>query len=129
MQAKRTRANVVLLDCCRQYIPRTRAFGAENLDPELMRGLNPQAPKGTIIGFAGDERMFASDGFGSNGLYTSHLKDYLGNDSEDIETNLRLTGAAVEADPNNTGIPPHGPQKPKIRNNLTKPIFLFDNCV
>ena len=48
MQAKRTRVNVVLLDCCREYVPSeyeiTRAIGAEKLDPELMRGLNPQAP-------------------------------------------------------------------------------------
>jgi len=121
MEAKKTRVNVILLDCCRELITReiTRS-DVEHLDPDKMGALNPRAPEGTIIGFACDEYMMASDGFGSNGLYTSHLEDHLGDNLQDIETNLKLTGEDVEEDPHNrTG------QKPRIKSNLTKQIFLF----
>lgn len=122
MEAKKTRVNVILLDCCRELLPHELARAdVEQLDQAAMRALNPRAPEGTIIGFACDEHMLASDGFGSNGLYTSHLKDHLGNSLRDIETTLRLTGKGVEKDPHNTiG------QKPRIKSNLTKEFVLFN---
>jgi hypothetical protein len=122
MEAKKTRVNVILLDCCRELLPHELARAdVEQLDAAAMSALNPRAPEGTIIGFACDEHMLASDGFGSNGLYTSHLKDHLGNSLKDIETNLRLAGKGVEEDPHNTLA-----QKPRIKSNLTKDLFLFN---
>ncbi len=67
MESARNRVNVVILDACRN-----NPFGREfrNVTPGLAV---VDAPYNTLIAFATAPGAVASDGSGSNGLYTEHL--------------------------------------------------------
>lgn len=60
--------NIVILDACRNnpYVSKTRSLSRGLAQPE-------EAPKGSILAFATAPGKTASDGDGSNGLYTQEL--------------------------------------------------------
>ena len=67
MESAKSRVNLVILDACRNnpFVRNTRS---------LANGLAPmEAPIGTLIAFATSPGQVASDGSGSNGLYTEYL--------------------------------------------------------
>lgn len=74
--------NIVILDACRNnpFAKRFRSMGAAR------GGLAPMdAPRGAFIAFATSPGSVASDGAGSNGVYTKHLLE-----------NMRTPGLPVE---------------------------------
>jgi len=68
MDSAKNRINMVILDACRDN-PFARSFRSGS------RGLASveQAPSGTLVAYATSPGSTASDGTGSNGLYTEQL--------------------------------------------------------
>ncbi len=79
MEDAKNRVNVVVLDACRNNpFIKTRSLKT--------RGLAPMdAPSGSLVAFSTAPGTEASDGSGSNGLYTKHLM-----------SNLKVPGLTVE---------------------------------
>jgi uncharacterized caspase-like protein len=72
MDAANNGLNVVILDACRNN-PFARSFRS------AAQGLaQMDAPSGTLIAFATAPGSVASDGEGSNGVYTKHLIEHMG---------------------------------------------------
>lgn len=69
--------SIVILDCCRTNIERTRGSNKNSIS-------NFIAPQGTFIAFATSPGEGASDGSGSNGVYTESLCRYI------YEENLKI---------------------------------------
>ena len=71
MKSAGTRLNIVILDACRDN-PFERSFRSS------ARGLaRMKAPVGSIVAYSTAPGSVASDGKGSNGLYTSKLMKYI----------------------------------------------------
>lgn len=89
MESARNGMNIVILDACRNN-PFGRSFRSS------ARGLaRMDAPTGTVIVYATAPGAVASDGAGNNGLFTSHLLNYMRTPNIDISEVLRLTRVAV----------------------------------
>lgn len=74
MEYAGTKVNIIILDACRNnpFIEEQRSENPTN------EGLAPMdAPAGTFIAYATSPNKTASDGSGSNGLYTEELLKYL----------------------------------------------------
>lgn len=81
MQDADSSANIILLDACRNnpFARSWRNGGAKG-------GLGTmKAPSGTFIGFAAQPGEVASDGYGSNGLYTEGILTYITNPNLSID--------------------------------------------
>jgi len=85
MESARNGLNILLLDACRNN-PYQRSFRSST------RGLaRMDAPVGTIIAYATAPGKVASDGQGSNGLFTRFLLKHMKTKGIDISEVLRLT--------------------------------------
>ncbi len=99
MGSARNRANVVILDACRDNPfsgdGRTGAGGLSQLD----------APTGSLIAFATAPGRVASDGKGTNGLYTQHLLANIERGATPIEEVFKRVRLGVRLDSNSAQIP------------------------
>lgn len=97
--AARNRTNVVILDACRDNPfasdGRKGAGGLSQLD----------APTGSLIAFATAPGMVASDGKGSNGLYTQHLLANMERPGTPIEEVFKRVRLGVRLDSNGAQVP------------------------
>lgn len=95
----RNRANVVILDACRDNPfsgdGRSGAGGLSQLD----------APTGSLIAFATAPGRVASDGKGANGLYTQHLLANIERGATPIEDVFKRVRLGVRVDSNGAQIP------------------------
>lgn len=124
LEAKRTKLNLFLLDCCRtfQYEDEARDTG-EKIVMKEKKSFNFDPADGTCISFATQPDSYASDGKvltkvpdthmlndgKGHGLYTAALKRHLATPDIDVDVMLRRVGREVEE---TSG----GKQKP-YRNN------------
>lgn len=95
MEGAKTTLNIVILDACRNN-PFERRFRGSNGGLASM-----DAPKGTLIAYATGPGRVASDGGGSNGLYTSEILKVIeepGLRIEDVFKRVRLNVARVTND-------------------------------
>ncbi|MEO5374786.1 MAG: SUMF1/EgtB/PvdO family nonheme iron enzyme [Alphaproteobacteria bacterium] len=95
MTAAQTRVNVVILDACRNN-PFERRFRAVGGGLAQMN-----APRGTIVAYATAPGKVASDGAGSNGLYTSELLKAMsvpGMKVEEVFKQVRVAVAQASSD-------------------------------
>ena len=92
MESARNRVNVVILDACRN-----NPFGREfrNVTPGLAV---VDAPYNTLIAFATAPGAVASDGSGSNGLYTQHLLASLARPGLRLEDMFKQVRTGVRQD-------------------------------
>jgi uncharacterized caspase-like protein len=89
MESARNRVNVMILDACRN-----NPFGRELRN--VMPGLAVvDAPYNTLIAFATAPGAVASDGSGSNGLYTRHLLQSLASPGLGLEDVFKRVRTAV----------------------------------
>ena len=75
MKSAGNRMNIIILDACRDnpFLERTRSFNQPIITKGALAKID--APYGTYIAFATAPGSRASDGDGSNGLYTEALKE------------------------------------------------------
>lgn len=93
MSAAGTQCNIVILDACRNT-PLART--ARTRDISTSGGLSEMnPPAGSLIAFATDAGRTASDGVGSNGLYTEELLKYMLTPGLTIEQVFKKTRAGV----------------------------------
>lgn len=93
--------NIVILDACRSNPFRSWARGL-TMDEQGFSAINPSS--GTIIGFATHEGATASDGNGTNGLYTEELVKQM-TIPQPIESVFKKTRVEVEKKSNYTQSP------------------------
>ena len=99
MMDARSRVNLVILDACRNN-PFERSFRA------LGGGLaQMNAPQGTMIAYATAPGKVASDGAGTNGLYTQELLKAMRRPGLKVEEVFKEVRVAVSAASNNNQIP------------------------
>lgn len=99
MEAANNSLNIVILDACRNN-PFKKFRG-------LARGglAAMQAPKGSLIAFATSPGAVASDGAGSNGVYTKYLLDNLRTPGIQVEQMFKRVRSGVIAETENQQIP------------------------
>jgi uncharacterized caspase-like protein len=99
MTGARNRANLVILDACRDNPfaadARRGAGGLSQLD----------APNGSLIAFATAPGAVASDGKGANGLYTQHLLANIERPGTPIEEVFKRVRLGVRLDSNGNQVP------------------------
>lgn len=104
--------NILLLDACR-----TNTFPSFSRD--IVKGLtNVEAPTGSIVVFATQPGTVASDGTGSNGLFTSKLLKYINEPGLNIGDVLKK----VKKDVN---VESQGKQTPSVVDNSIGGDFYF----
>ncbi|GHM98642.1 hypothetical protein WSM22_01320 [Cytophagales bacterium WSM2-2] len=104
--------NIFLLDACR-----TNNFTSFSRD--IVKGLaNVESPKGSIVVFATQPGTVASDGTGTNGLFTSKLLKYINEPNLNISDMLRK----VKRDVNDES---EGRQLPSVVDNSLGGEFYF----
>ncbi|MEY3251643.1 MAG: hypothetical protein RL227_616, partial [Pseudomonadota bacterium] len=92
MESARNGNNLLILDACRNN-PFARSFRSS------AQGLAPMdAPVGTLVAFATAPGSVASDGTGSNGLYTAHLLREMRTPGAKIEDVFKRVRASVRKD-------------------------------
>lgn len=99
METARNRINVVILDACRDnpFARSTRSGGG---------GLTQvDAPIGSVVAFATAPGSVASDGKGSNGLYTQHLLANIERPGMPIEEVFKRVRLGVRLDSNGMQVP------------------------
>lgn len=110
MEESRNRANIVILDACRNNpfkgLFRSTSTGLSKMD----------APKGTLIAYATSPDAVAADGTGRNSPYTKHLIEALKVKDITIEQALKLVARAVNRE---TG----GQQIPWIASSMLDDIY------
>ncbi len=99
MEAARSRVNIVILDACRNN-PFSRSFRSASQGLAQM-----EAPVGSYLAFATAPAMVASDGNGSNGLYTQHLLDAMRVPGLKIEEVFKKVRVKVMADSEGKQVP------------------------
>ena len=99
METSRNPLNVVILDACRNN-PFARSFRSNSQGLAQM-----DAPSGTLLAFATSPGSVASDGSGSNGLYTKHLLTNLDTPGLAIEQMFKRVRISVMKDTVNKQIP------------------------
>ncbi|MBS1681901.1 MAG: caspase family protein [Bacteroidetes bacterium] len=113
LNSSNSNLNIFLLDACRtnNFVSFTR---------DLAKGLaSVEAPKGSIVVFATQPGTVASDGTGSNGLFTSKLLKYINEPDLDISDVLRK----VKRDVNTES---EGKQLPSVVDNSIGGEFYFN---
>ncbi len=110
MEESRNRANIVILDACRNNpfkgLFRSASTGLSKMD----------APKGTFIAYATSPDSVAADGTGRNSPYTKHLIEALKVKDIPIELAFKQVGKAVNKE---TG----GQQTPWISSSLLDDLY------
>ena len=99
MESAGNGTNLMILDACRNN-PFARSFRSAS------QGLAPmEAPVGTLVAFATAPGAVASDGTGSNGLYTQHLLSAMRRPGAKVEDVFKQVRAAVRRDSQGKQIP------------------------
>ncbi|MFM7506766.1 MAG: caspase domain-containing protein, partial [Rubrivivax sp.] len=99
MESAGNGTNLMILDACRNN-PFARSFRS------AAQGLAPmEAPVGTLVAFATAPGAVASDGTGSNGLYTQHLLSAMRRPGAKVEDVFKQVRAAVRRDSQGKQIP------------------------
>lgn len=99
METAKNRVNVVILDACRDNpFARSSRSGAGGLS-------QMDAPIGSLLAFATSPGAVASDGKGSNGLYTQHLLANIERPGMSIEEVFKRTRLGVRLDSNGQQVP------------------------
>jgi tetratricopeptide (TPR) repeat protein len=102
METAKNRVNVVILDACRDNpfagVARSSRSGAGGLS-------QMDAPIGSLLAFATSPGAVASDGKGSNGLYTQHLLANIERPGMSIEEVFKRTRLGVRLDSNGQQVP------------------------
>jgi uncharacterized caspase-like protein len=99
MESAGNGTNIVILDACRNN-PFARSFRSARQGLAQM-----DAPVGTIVAFSTAPGSVASDGTGSNGLYTSHLLAALKRPGQKVEDVFKQVRMAVLRDSGNKQVP------------------------
>ena len=110
MEESRNRANIVILDACRNN-PFKGLFRSPSMGLTKM-----EAPKGTFIAYATSPDSVAADGTGRNSPYTKHLIEALRMKDIPIEQAFKLVARAVNRE---TG----GQQTPWISSSLLDDFY------
>ena len=113
LEAARTRANIVILDACRNN-PFVRTFRSSRAGLAQM-----DAPVGTLIAFATAPGSEARDGDGEFGTYTKHLLRQLPTPDVPVEIVLRRVREAVTAETKDRQVP--------WESSSLKGDFVFNN--
>jgi Caspase domain len=92
MEAAGNGANIMILDACRNN-PFTRSTRSGQAGLAQM-----DAPVGTLVAFATSPGAVASDGAGSNGLYTQHLLEAMRKEGSKVEDVFKQVRANVRRD-------------------------------
>jgi Caspase domain len=92
MEAAGNGANIMILDACRNN-PFTRGTRSGQAGLAQM-----DAPVGTLVAFATSPGAVASDGAGSNGLYTQHLLEAMRKEGSKVEDVFKQVRANVRRD-------------------------------
>lgn len=99
MESAGNGTNLMILDACRNN-PFARSFRS------AAQGLAPmEAPVGTLVAFATAPGAVASDGTGSNGLYTQHLLSAMRRPGAKVEDVFKQVRAAVRRESQGKQIP------------------------
>lgn len=99
MDAAGNGTNIMILDACRNN-PFARSFRS------AQQGLAPMdAPVGTLVAFATAPGAVASDGVGSNGLYTHHLLAALREPGIKVEDVFKRVRSSVRRDSKDKQVP------------------------
>jgi tetratricopeptide (TPR) repeat protein len=99
METARNRINVVILDACRDNpFARSSRSGGGGLT-------QVDAPIGSVVAFATAPGSVASDGKGSNGLYTQHLLANIERPGMPIEEVFKRVRLGVRLDSNGSQVP------------------------
>jgi uncharacterized caspase-like protein len=99
MESARNRLNIMILDACRNN-PFARKFRSAASGLAQM-----DAPSGTLIAFATAPGSVASDGTGSNGLYTEHLLKHMATPGLPVEQLFKRVRIDVTRDTKDKQIP------------------------
>ena len=99
MEAAGNGANIMILDACRNN-PFTRSTRSGQAGLAQM-----DAPVGTLVAFATSPGAVASDGAGSNGLYTQHLLDAMRKEGSKVEDVFKQVRANVRRDSQGKQVP------------------------
>ena len=113
MDAARNNMNLVILDACRNN-PYARSFRSAS---QGLATLN--APSGTFIAYATAPGSVASDGTGSNGLYTGELIKHMKSPGMKLEEVFKQVRASVQEKSN-------GAQVPWDASSLTGDFFFVE---
>ena len=101
MEDSRAKVNIVILDACRDN-PFERSWGRGT----SQRGLTTMsAPSGSLIAYSTSPGKTASDGDGTNGLYTYALLEHIGSKKTSIMTMFQQVRKDVMTKSNNEQIP------------------------
>jgi uncharacterized caspase-like protein len=92
MDSANNRLNVVILDACRNN-PFARSFRSASSGLAEMK-----APSGTLVAFATSPGSVASDGEGTNGVYTKHLVQHMSREGVSIEQVFKQVRIGVMRD-------------------------------
>jgi tetratricopeptide (TPR) repeat protein len=102
METAKNRVNVVILDACRD----NPFAGVARSNRSSAGGLSQMdAPIGSLLAFATSPGAVASDGKGSNGLYTQHLLANIERPGMPIEEVFKRTRLGVRLDSNGQQVP------------------------
>lgn len=113
MEAAANGANLMILDACRNN-PFARSFRSS------VQGLaQMEAPVGTLVAFATAPGSVASDGQGSNGLYTQHLLTAIRTPGTKVEDVFKQVRAAVRRES-------QGKQVPREVTSLEGDLYVVD---
>ncbi len=99
MESAGAATNLLILDACRNN-PFARSFRSASQGLAQM-----DAPVGTLVAFATAPGSVASDGQGSNGLYTQHMLEALRRPGLKVEDVFKQTRAAVRRDSQGKQVP------------------------
>lgn len=99
METAGNSTNLMILDACRNN-PFARSFRSSSQGLAQM-----DAPVGTLVAFATAPGAVASDGQGSNGLYTQHLLRAMSKPGLKVEDVFKQTRSAVRAESQGKQIP------------------------
>jgi uncharacterized caspase-like protein len=99
MESAGNGTNIVILDACRNN-PFTRSFRSARQGLAQM-----DAPVGTLVAFSTAPGSVASDGNGSNGLYTAHLLNVLRKPGLKVEDVFKQVRMAVLRESGNRQVP------------------------
>lgn len=99
MEAAGNGTNIMILDACRNN-PFARSFRSAQQGLAQM-----DAPVGTLVAFATAPGSVASDGSGSNGLYTQHLLSAMREPGAKVEDVFKRVRSAVRRDSKDKQVP------------------------
>ena len=101
MEDSKSQVNIVILDACRDN-PFERSWG-RGISQRGLTTMN--APSGSLIAYSTSPGKTASDGDGTNGLYTDSLLDHIGNKQVSVMTMFQEVRKDVMAKSKNEQMP------------------------